>query len=53
MLFVGPACGDLESNRCAYAIANAKTDETKNRIKHYVALILAAVASEKEVGIVT
>jgi hypothetical protein len=45
--------GDLESNRCVYAIANAKTDETKNRIKHYVALILAAVASEKEVGIVT
>ena len=45
--------GDLERNRCAYAIANAKTDETKNRIKHYVALILAAVASEKEVGIVS
>ena len=45
--------GDLERNRCAYAIENAKTDGTKNRLKHYVALILAAVASEKEVGIVS
>ena len=38
---------------CSRPAENTKTDETKNRIKHYVALILAAVESEKEVGIVS